>query len=387
MAQPSISSKMKKLCISCFITASFLISCSSPDSNSGKDVAVVQDSTEKSEASEVVYKLDSALNERASRLAGKSIGSEASDANDLAQTLNTNWDLVVKEKFVPIKTWRQQENISSYFGKSHGVFYPFSGPDFPFVTSFYPDAEIYILVGLEEVGNMNSTMFSSNPDYNEFISNAGKYFYFSNKYGFFRTNDMEEQFKEKGVVDILGFYLKKFDSKFISMKLMKWDNELGAPRELKKDEKADVCSIEFLNQNNAYSQLYYYQFDLSDPGIQKNPNFLKWVQEKMKGKDMVSLSKAASYLMHRELFSSISTFLLENSKLQIQDDSGLDFRKIQSSNRKYKLYGNYTKTIPLFTDRFIPELREKYTGTDVKPLPFKMGYASAHGETNLQLIY
>jgi hypothetical protein len=23
----------------------------------------------------------------------------------------------------------------------------------------------------------------------------------------------------------------------------------------------------------------------------------------------------------------------------------------------------------------------------VKPLPFKMGYSSAHGETNLQLIY
>ena len=376
---------MKKGIVCCFIGISFLISCNPTDKNADTKLSAV-DSIPESPENQIEYKLDSALNSRAERLAGKSgVADPASEG--LAQTLNTNWDLVVKEKFVPIKDWRQQENISSYFGKSHGVFYPFSGPDFPFVTSFYPDAEIYILVGLEEVGNMNSTMFSSNPDYNEFISNAGKYFYFSNKYGFFRTNDMEEQFKEKGVVDILGFYLKKFDAKFISMKLMKWDNELGAPRELEKDEKSDVCSIEFLNQNNAYSQLYYFQFDLSDPGIQKNPNLLKWVQEKMKGKDMVSLSKAASYLMHRELFSSISTFLLENSKLQIQDDSGLDFRKIQSSNRKYKLYGNYTKTIPLFTDRFIPELREKYTGSDVKPLPFKMGYASAHGETNLQLIY
>lgn len=348
---------------------------------------MIQDSTAKSAAKEVTYPLDSALNDRASRLAGKAGALDNPAGEDLVQTMNTNWDLVVKEKFVPIKNWRQQENISSYFGKSYGVFYPFSGPDFPFVTSFYPDAEIYILVGLEEVGNMNSTMFSPNPDYKEFISNASKYFYFSNKYGFFRTNDMEEQFKEKGVVDILGFYLKKFDCNLISMKLMKWDNELGVPRDLDKNEKADVCHIEFLNQNNTYSQLYYFQFDLSNPGIQKNPNWINWVQEKMKGKDMVSLSKAASYLMHRELFSSISTFILENSTLQIQDDSGLDFRKIQSSNRKYKLYGSYTKTIPLFTERFIPELKEKYAGSVVNLLPFKMGYASALGETNLQLIY
>jgi hypothetical protein len=138
---------MKKGIVCCFIGISFLISCNPTDKNADTKLSAV-DSIPESPENQIEYKLDSALNSRAERLAGKSgVADPASEG--LAQTLNTNWDLVVKEKFVPIKTWRQQENISSYFGKSHGVFYPFSGPDFPFVTSFYPDAEIYILVGLE----------------------------------------------------------------------------------------------------------------------------------------------------------------------------------------------------------------------------------------------
>jgi hypothetical protein len=377
---------MKKVIGGFLIGISFLISCNSTERKSEAKLAVADPKSESLEI-EPVHKVDSSLNSRAARLAGKILVSQDSTSIELVKKLNSNWDLAVKQKFVPITDWHQKENIGSYYSKSFGVFYPFSGPDFPFVHTFYPDAEIYILVGLEEVGNRNSNMISSEPDYNEFIANASNYFYFSNRLGFFRTEDMQEQFKEKGVIDILGFYLNKFDCNLISMNLMKWENELGAPRELERNEKADVCRIEFLNKNNTYSELYFFQFDLSNSGIQKNGNLLKWVKEKMEGKDMVSLSKAASYLMHSNNFSSISNFILENSKLQIQDDSGLDFRVIQNANKNYKLYGNYTKTISLFEKRFIPELKEKYEGSDVKPLPFRLGYSSAHGETNLQLIY
>jgi hypothetical protein len=335
----------------------------------------------------VVYKLDSALNARASRLAGKSTGSDNAGTTRSVQTLNTNWDLAVEQKFLPIKNWGKEENIGAYFNTSHGVFYPFSGPDFPFVNTFYPDAELYVLIGLEEVGNANSNMFSPEPDYDDFINNAGNYFYYSNRLGFFRTADMNKQFKEKGVVDILGFYLNKLDCKIISMDLLKWDNGKGEPRALENNEKADVTRIAFLNQNNKFTELYYFQFDLSNNGIQKNENWLKWIGQKMEGKDMVSLSKAASYLMHSKGFSSVANFILEKSKLQIQDDTGIGFNFIKSSGRKYSLYGTYTKTIGLFEDRFIPELKEEYSSSGVKALPFKLGYSSAHGETNLQLIH
>ena len=368
------------------ILISGLISCSSPEKSAVKELSV-NDSIEKSSENEVVYKLDSALNARASRLAGKLTGSDEAGITQSVQTLNTNWDLAVEQKFLPIKNWGKEENIGAYFNTSHGVFYPFSGPDFPFVNTFYPDAELYVLIGLEEVGNANSNMFSPEPDYDDFINNAGNYFYYSNRLGFFRTADMNKQFKEKGVVDILGFYLNKLDCKIISMDLLKWDNGKGEPRALENNEKADVTRIAFLNQKNKFTELYYFQFDLSNTGIQKNENWLKWIAQKMEGKDMVSLSKAASYLMHSKGFSSVANFILEKSKLQIQDDTGIGFNFIKSSGRKYSLYGTYTKTIGLFEDRFIPELKEEYASSGVKALPFKLGYSSAHGETNLQLIH
>jgi len=377
---------MNKLVFCLLISASFLISCGAPENTADKEVSV-NDSIEKSSDNEVVYKLDSALNARASRLAGKSTGSDDAGITRSVQTLNTNWDLAVEQKFLPIKNWGREEKLSAYFNTSHGVFYPFSGPDFPFVNTFYPDAELYVLIGLEEVGNANSNMFSPEPDYDDFINNAGNYFYYSNRLGFFRTADMNKQFKEKGVVDILGFYLNKLDCKIISMDLLKWDNGKGEPRALENNEKADVTRIAFLNQNNKFTELYYFQFDLSNNGIQKNENWLKWISQKMEGKDMVSLSKAASYLMHSKGFSSVANFILEKSKLQIQDDTGIGFNFIKSSGRKYSLYGTYTKTIGLFEDRFIPELKEEYASSGVKALPFKLGYSSAHGETNLQLIH
>lgn len=378
---------MNKLVFCSLLTGVFLISCSSPEKNTSVTEVSGKDSLEKSVENEVVYELDSALNARASRLAGKSVGSEEVGANRSVQTLTTNWDMAVAQKFLPIKKWGQEENLGAYFKKPHGVFYPFSGPDFPFVNTFYPDAELYILIGLEEVGSANSNMFSAEPDYDGFINNAGNYFYYSNRLGFFRTADMNKQFKEKGVVDIFGFYLTKLDCKIISMDLMKWDNAKGAPRELQNNEKADVTKIAFLNQNNAYTELYYFQFDLSNTGISKNENWLKWVDQKMDGKDMVSLSKSASYLMHHKGFSSVANFILEKSKLHVQDDTGIGFRSIKKSGRKYRLYGAYTRTIAHFKAMFIPELSEEYASSGVKPLPFKMGYSSAHGETNLQLIY
>ena len=91
--------------------------------------------------------------------------------------------------------------------------------------------------------------------------------------------------------------------------------------------------------------------------------------------------------MHHKGFSSVANFILEKSKLHVQDDTGIGFRSIKKSGRKYSLYGTYTKTIAHFKAMFIPELSEEYASDSVKPLPFKMGYSSAHGETNLQLIY
>jgi hypothetical protein len=330
---------------------------------------------------------DSLLNRTASLLAGSLKLSNDSNLQKTIDKLNISWNLTAKEKFAPIRSWCVEESIDSINKKPYGVFYPFSGPDFPFVNAFYPDASIYILAGLEEAGNKESLIFSKNPDYGNFIKNAERYFFYSNRLGFFRTNDMAEQFAEKGVIDILAFYLNKSNCKIVSMSLMKWNSEEGFPEKIQKDDKANICHVEYLNEKNNYAQLYYFKKDISDEGLQKDTAWLKWVKSQMTNSTLVSMAKSASYLMSNSYFSSVRNFILDHSKLHIQDDTGIGFNYILKSNRKYKLYGKYTRTIPLFKNSFNQQLKDEYASEKVKKLPFKIGYNAVYGESNLQVLY
>jgi APA family basic amino acid/polyamine antiporter len=330
---------------------------------------------------------DSTLNKIASLLSGNSKSNDDLNLNVTIDNLNVSWNQTTVEKLNPIRKWCKDESIDSLYQIPYGVFYPFSGPDFPFAYAFYPNADTYILAGLEEAGNDKSLVFSKDPNYKDFIKNAERYFYFSNKLGFFRTIDMAKQFSQKGVIDILAFYLNKSDCKIVSMNLMKWSAISGQPEKLQPDDTANICYIEFLNEKNKSAELYYFKKDLSDEGLEKDSIWLNWVDKKMNKKNTVSLTKSASYLMHSSNFSSVRNFILEKSKVHIQDDTGISFDFILKSKRNYKLFGKYTRTIPLFKYAFNQNLRNQYTSENIKPLPFKIGYNAVYGESNLQVLY
>jgi hypothetical protein len=98
------------------------------------------------------------------------------------------------------------------------------------------------------------------------------------------------------------------------------------------------------------------------------------------------MAKAASYLMDRPDFSIIRNHLLERSDLHIQDDSGIGYNYLKNSGRRFQLYGKYTRTIPLFAERFRADLAEAYKNDSIPKLPFTIGYTAAYGEGNLQII-
>jgi hypothetical protein len=330
---------------------------------------------------------DSNLNKIASLLSGNIKSNDDANLNSVIDNLNANWNQTTLEKFSPIRKWCMDESIDSLYQKPYGLFYPFSGPDFPFANAFYPNADLYILAGLEEAGNENSLVFSKDPDYKSFIKNAERYFYFSNKLGFFRTADMARQFSDKGVIDILAFYLNKSNCQIVSMELMKWNSISGQPEKNQPNEKANVCHVEFLNKENKVSELYYFKKDLSDEGLNSDSAWLSWVDKKMNKRNIVSLTKSASYLMHSSHFSKVRNYILQKSKVHIQDDTGIDFDYIVESKRNYKLFGKYSRTIPLFKYAFNQNLRNEYLSETIKPLPFKIGYNASYGESNLQVLY
>jgi hypothetical protein len=134
--------------------------------------------------------------------------------------------------------------------------------------------------------------------------------------------------------------------------------------------------------------LYFFSKNISDEGLLKDTNWLAWVKEKAGNTSIVSLTKSASYLMSVEPFSVVRNFILKNSTLHIQDDSGIGFKYITASNRPYTLYGKFTKVIPIFKHLMQNDLALKFkSDSTIKPLPFAIGYNLKFNETNLEVIH
>src|SRR5205823_5955377 len=79
--------------------------------------------------------------------------------------------------------------------------------------------------------------------------------------------------------------------------------------------------------------LYYFKTDLSG----SNSAFLRWCAARGPG---LSLLKAASFLMHGDGFSGVRNFLVQNSRVIIQDDSGIPLRAFPKG-WKVNCYGPY----------------------------------------------
>ena len=101
-----------------------------------------------------------------------------------------------------------------------------------------------------------------------------------------------------------------------------------------------------------------------------------------------SYLKAASYLCHHSNMSEFRTFILNKSKLVLQEDSGIPYRFFPKEKWGIKLYGKYVKPFRIFTDKlYVQEnLRNDFNDPSMThPLPFRLGYHSSTRNDNLML--
>jgi hypothetical protein len=75
------------------------------------------------------------------------------------------------------------------------------------------------------------------------------------------------------------------------------------------------------------------------------------------------------------------------SKYILQDDSGILYSYFDNPDWDGYFWGNYVRPIAAFKWAKQPKLREIYVkGTNVRPLPFDIGYGSRIGAGNMMLF-
>jgi hypothetical protein len=211
----------------------------------------------------------------------------------------------------PIAAW-MSAHASEYYRSSSTMYYMFGGPDFLYAYTFFPNANTYILAGLEPVGQIPD-LSRVNPGMlrNDLaaLRNSMSTLLVTH---YFVTDEMRAELNRNnlgGTIPILYVFLARLGCTVLDT------THVSSP--------AEGVRITFSHGGFRRQTLYYFKTDLSGGGS----GFLKWCAARGPG---LSLVKAASYLMHGEGFSGVRNFLLDRSSVIVQDDSGIPlhaFRK------------------------------------------------------------
>ncbi|MGI8821342.1 MAG: hypothetical protein ACR2ID_10830 [Chthoniobacterales bacterium] len=272
---------------------------------------------------------------------------------EYARAIDNAWGRKEHRQLQRIRAW-MHENAGPYFHSTATMYYMFSGPDFVYAQTFFPDANTYILAGLEPVGQVPElTRWSPEqlaPDLAALRVSMSSILRFQ----YFITKEMRADLVREnigGTLPILYVFLARTGCTVLDV------TRVSSP--------AEGVKITFRNFAHKQPQtLFYFKTDLSGGGSA----FLKWCAARGPG---VSLLKAASYLMHGEGFGGVRNFLLQNSRVIVQDDSGIPLRAFPK-NWRVQGFGRYVPHGDEFLKYNQPELAAMCV--DNTDLGFAFGY-------------
>jgi hypothetical protein len=291
-----------------------------------------------------------------------------------------------------------REFSKKYLTDKHDtMLYMFSGPDFLYATSFFPNASTYVLAGLEPVGAVPdlaslSPLVINGELRNLEISTASLF-----NLSFFITQNMKTQLRNGpvyGTLPVLYVFLARTGKTIHEVDLLSLDehgnfqiaDELAAtnvdakrPVRSQQRSAASGVKIVFSDGNGPNQTLYYFSTNLADGSFERS-GFSAFVA-KLGPAD--SLIKSASYLLHKAHFAGVRNLLLNNSATILQDDSGIPLIYFDATKWQLQLFGHYNGPISIFANFYQPRMAELFQSAS--PVEFGIGYRWRKNESNLLL--
>lgn len=294
----------------------------------------------------------------------------------------TNWNYFSVNQLFVIKNWTENKKISTEEDTAT-VFYPFAGPDFTFAYAFYPHAKNYLLIGLENIGEIPNLKEYSDLEIAEILNSMTESLTEFYTQGYFSTLNMKYNFRKSsmnGVVHPLLYFIYRTNHQITDFEFFvidKYGRKLIVDKHNALDKRIKGLKISFDGQNG-HKNLYYLQVDLTDVNFKNHPELTTFISN---FGEKNTFLKSASYLLQESDMISFRDLLIQQSLKIIQDDSGFSFNFLKLYNYDIKVFGNYNRTLNLFQDYWQPDLKEEFTKQNAKKLPFRFGYNVPFDET------
>jgi len=280
-----------------------------------------------------------------------------------SNTMNAAFSKLDQVQLSEIRIWRA-EFLAPITKFSRICLYFFSGPDFLYADTFYPDCNTYVLVSLEPVESISELQSVPPASLQNTLQNIEVSLNTLLNFGYFETQDLREYSQRsqlKGILPIIFVFLARTGKEILNVDYKSLGQ--GGPRGVK---------VTFLDPvTGTQKVLYYFSADLSNDGLTRNSAVLRFCNSLGPTN---SVLKAASYLLHQNGFSIARDYLLRVSASILQDDSGIPLRYCSLGKWTLRFFGTYTGPINLFKSFYQPDLRQYYATSSPKPLTFGFGY-------------
>ncbi|MGE3627343.1 MAG: hypothetical protein AB7G34_13325 [Hyphomicrobiales bacterium] len=298
-----------------------------------------------------------------------------------AQAMDQAWANMEKRQLGLVRDWTKQKMPPS----PKTLYYMFSGPDFLYADAFFPDARTYILAGLEPVGGIPDPVQMAPAQLTADLSQMRGSLKTLLAASYFITKDMMREFgqgKVTGALPVISVFMVRTGKtiKDVTYLTLNADGTLiEHPAGIKSLPNAIRITFN-PGPGSEDRTLYYFSTNLANGGFSKSgfPEFLK---QHAPGAAFV---KSGSYLLHGGDFSQVREFLLANTSVILQDDTGVPLAMFPAG-WKVKPYGNYVGPIPIFKYAYQARLKELFKSAPAEPVKFGIGYRWQPHETAFML--
>jgi len=286
-------------------------------------------------------------------------------------------------KFARLRLW-QDAYLPESRERMPVVYYMFSGPDFLYVDQFFPNAAVYVMCGKEPLGLAPDPLKMDIGYLGTALRNLQNTMKSSLTATYFITQDMKVDLQQQqltGTIPILYVFLARADKTIKEVSFVSLDRGGGLHESAPGRGGTPGVRISYSdNQSGREQKLYYFTTDISDGGINSNPGFLKFCEQQGPG---ASFLKSSSYLMFENGFSRVRDFLLNRSKLIVQDDSGIPIANFDRDKWNLRLFGTYVGPIELFRQHYQPKLSELFAQSNPPEFGIGFGYQWDYHKSNL----
>ena len=245
------------------------------------------------------------------------------------------------------------ENLGGASANTRHLLYFFGGPDAIYPLILFPNLERAILVGMEPPGELlDPAALAARGALTGTMQSVTRAFRDILRESYYITANMHTDLQAFGTTTMMSVGLVAMGATIIDVSPVSLDRS-GILTE-GREGRVKGSRIRFRKVNGQNAEMIYFQKNLSDSGMQAEPEFRAFIEREP---FETAYFKAASFLPHSAVFSQAVRLVLSKINYLVQADNGIPLRELrrEASQWAVKIWGIYARPAPGFTAATVQE--------------------------------